>query len=119
MRKIILFAIAIAISSFSFSQENTIKKDNIQVKTSTISTKKATPSNSAEKTLMADTKKKEKYVKYSSSEFRTTNNIPANFPKYNDTGNLHKDTGNYDISLKQWIKNNEDQYNKIKEIINF
>jgi len=119
MRKTILFVIAIAISSFAFSQENTVKKDNIEAKTTTLSTKKAAPSNGTEKTLMADTKKKEKYIKFSTSKFRTENNIPSDFPKFNDTGNVRKDTEQYDISLKQWIKNNEDKYSEIKEIINF
>ncbi len=119
MRKATLFVFAIAISTTVFSQENIVKVNKAQVKSTTLSAKKATTASGSEKTLMADTKKKEKYVKYSSSEFRTQNNIPANFPKYTDTGNIHKDTGNYDVDLKAWIKNNPDKYNEIKETINF
>jgi len=119
MRKATLIVIALAVSTFVFSQENTKKINKAQIKTTTLSSKKATTSNSAEKTLMADTKKKEKYIKYSSSEFRTKNSIPTDFPKYKDTGNLQNDVRKYEISLKQWIKNNEDKYSEIKEIINF
>ena len=120
MRKILLFTIVLTTSSFVFSQENTIKTKKIQVKTSTLSVKKTTSTtNTADRNLMADTEKKEKYVKYSSSEFRTKNNIPSDFPKYKETGDLHKDTGNYDVALKQWIRNNEEKYNEIKDIINF
>ena len=119
MRKSILFIIAMAITSFAVSQENTLKKDKVNIETSTLSTKKLTKTNSVENFLMADTKKKKKYIKFSSSEFRLKNNIPSDFPKYNDTGNLHSDTGNYDVALKAWIRNNKTKYSEIKEIIKF
>jgi hypothetical protein len=106
-------------STFAFSQENTTTKVKTKINATTLSAKKETKTNTADRTLMADKQKKEKYIKFSSSEFRERNNIPADFPRYKDTGNLRKDTKNYDILLKQWIADNNDKYEEIKEIINF
>lgn len=118
MKKITLIIALSVISMFAFSQENQVKTP--ELKTSA-SVKKTSNKNVdyATKRLESSKQKKEKYIKFSSVEFRTKNNIPVDFPKYKNTGNVVNDTKQYDIQLKHWISNNEEKYQKIKNIINF
>ena len=119
MRNILLTAVMV-VSLFAFSQENNIKKQKPQLQTSTsINTPSTVNPNYEERRTEAAKIKKTKYIQFSSTEYRTVNNIPSDFPKYKDTGDVVKDTETYDLSLKEWIKNNEDKYSEIKEIINF
>ncbi len=107
-------------SSFVYSQEKAITKDKTQIKVSRVSTtgKTIQSSNTAAKEEVFNAKKI-KYKQFSDELFRTQNNIPYTFPKYTEINNVFEDTKNYEISVKQWISNNEKEYDKIKHVINF
>lgn len=124
MKKLFLMFVATFLSFVVFSQTNQngvkIKKNNEKVISKVVvknNTKEA--NNENQKRLASSKIKKEKYLKLSDKEYRANNNIPSSFPIYTETGDVVKDTRNYDISVKDWIKNNENEYNKIKELINF
>lgn len=124
MKKLFLMFVATFLSFVVFSQTNQngvkIKKNNEKVISKVVvknNTKEA--NNENQKRLASSKIKKEKYLKLSDKEYRANNNIPSSFPIYTETGDVVKDTRNYDILVKDWIKNNENEYNKIKELINF
>jgi hypothetical protein len=40
--------------------------------------------------------------------------MPADFPKFNDTGNPRTDAADYQKRKRQWIENNPEKYKKLK-----
>lgn len=48
--------------------------------------------------------------------YRKTNNVPDDFPRYQDTGNPKIDESNYHDAKQEWIKNNPARFEKIKHL---
>ncbi len=118
MKLLLLTIVAIFMSVATFSQQNQNIKPKGELKVATTLKEKKATINANDKDA-AFKQKKELYLKLSNKEYRKQNNIPESFPVYKDNGNLYKDTKQHDIKIKEWIKNNEEEYKKIKEIINF
>ena len=47
---------------------------------------------------------------------KTSVSIPADFPKYIDTGNPKKDRADYHEAKQKWIKENPEAFEKIKHL---
>jgi hypothetical protein len=56
------------------------------------------------------------YKSCSSDLWRSKNNIPADFPKYQDTGNPKNDLTRYLEQKKAWIAIHPEEYNTIKHL---
>jgi len=109
MKKLLsTIGVLLLITSISFSQTKIEKETQLQ--TSVLS-KKETPKKTQEEFL---NEKKDEYIKYTSKEFREDNNIPSSFPKYVNTGNVLDDTSLFEARLKQWVKENEEEYKRIE-----
>jgi len=96
MRKIIALTIALTISSFVFSQTNNNKE-----------LKKALKNNNTEH--------------YSScpksvNNSKTKSLLPADFPKFIDTGNAKLDDNNFHKAKQKWIKENPIRFQEIKHL---
>lgn len=112
MRKLLLTISVLAfISTVSFSQ--TIKVENTKLQTEELTSKDAKVQTQQDFL----TQKKERFMTYSDSTFRTENKIPNSFPKYVNTGNIKEDTSLFDTSFKSWVKNNKEEYDKIKDAL--
>jgi len=123
MRKLLLiYVLFSSVLIYSQSQED-IKTLNVSkdVKSSKMLSDQETDAktNVEEKTYSSTKLKKEKYLIFNTSDFRTQNNIPSSFPLFIDSGDMYKDTKSYDIAIKQWINKHPEEYKQIKEIINF
>lgn len=49
-------------------------------------------------------------------QYRKDNKVPADFPKYIDTGNPKQDADNYYLAKQAWIKNHPESFQKIKHL---
>jgi len=99
MRKIILFVFAFSISSFVFSQTNNNQKLEKAPRKNNSGycascPKSGTNVNNAEKTSI----------------------LPADFPKYIDTGNKKQDLANFHEAKQKWIKENPERFKKIQKL---
>ncbi len=121
MRKILVFLVVFTFSmSYTFAQQK-VKAANLQqgsklqsnVQKSEGSIKKQTPEQRKE----YFENKRVKYLKFNDTVFRQQNNIPENFPKYNDNGNVQQDVSNFEKAVKVWISNNEEEHKKIQKVI--
>jgi len=116
MKKITLIAIMLWISGAVYSQqvkETSAKRNLVSVSKSKPVKAKQTP----EQRHQYFVNKKNKYISWNTESFRSQNNIPADFPKFIDTGNTENDVRNFEISVKRWIDQNPEEHKKIQQTI--
>ncbi len=60
-------------------------------------------------------KEKIEYLK-NLDEYRRINDVPEDFPKFEDTGHPKADLDRYYRAKQEWIKNNPEKFEKIKHL---
>ncbi|MCX7954137.1 MAG: hypothetical protein N3A01_02985 [Bacteroidales bacterium] len=53
---------------------------------------------------------------YPDEYYLKKNNVPDNFPRYKNTGNPKEDLNRYHNEKQKWIKENPEEYEKIKHL---
>jgi len=127
MRKIVLFTMALAVSSVVFSQtenngkqqlninKNVTKEDLNNKKSSTDSKKienkntKAPRDNNSE--YCASCPKSETNV-----NTKTVSLLPSDFPVFVNTGNKKQDLANFHNAKQKWIKENPERFKEIQKL---
>jgi hypothetical protein len=84
----------------SFGQQNDIKRKPAKI----------VSSETTDKPVSNSVKKKKNQKKASEHKLVSGKKMPADFPKYIDTGNKEKDVATYKAAKLKWINENPEKY---------
>lgn len=105
--KVLTIALILMLPLLSFSQKTVNKETNNKSESTAIVVKKQ---------IQPLVVHSERPTYIYSDEYRNSNGVPEDFPKFVNTGNSKLDADTYYYAKQLWIKNNPERFEKIKHL---